>query len=172
MRRWAFIASWKTAAGWSRPPRTISIACHLKRQPKRIVSATHYLQAWVILISMLSPSARPRRGEIWRVDLGDGKKHWVVVVSIDARNLSDRTTSVLAVPFGSYGGEGPTTIRMEPGETGLPAPSFLKAHFVQVVAKNQLSDRLPRVLSQTQMRRVVAMINRAIDPDATYDPGH
>lgn len=93
-----------------------------------------------------------------------------MIVSIDPRNASERVNSVLAIPFGSYGGEGPTSKRMEPGETGLPEPSFLKAHFVQVVTKDSLIDRLPRVLSDRQMREVVAMINRAIDPDASYDP--
>jgi hypothetical protein len=58
---------------------------------------------------------------------------------------------------------------MEPGETGLPEPSFLKAHFIQVVAKDCLIERLPRVLSNRQMREVVAMVNRAIDPDARYE---
>jgi hypothetical protein len=89
-------------------------------------------------------------------------------VSLDQRNISDRVNSVLAVPFGSYGGVGPTSKRMEPGETGLPEPSFLKAHFIQVVAKDCLIERLPRVLSNRQMREVVAMVNRAIDPDARY----
>lgn len=113
----------------------------------------------------------PRRGEIWRADLGDGKKHAVVVVSLDARNLSERASSVLVVPFGSYGAEGPTTLRMQPGETGLPEPSFLKAHFIQVLPKARLFDRLPRTLSVAQMRLVVRMVRRAIDPDAPYEPG-
>lgn len=63
--------------------------------------------------------------------LGDGKKHAVAVVSLDARNLSERASSVLVVPFGSNALGGPTVLRMEPGETGLPGPSFLKAHFIQ-----------------------------------------
>lgn len=117
----------------------------------------------------LSPDAKPRRGEIWRADLGDGKKHAVVVVSLDQRNLSDRTSSVLVVPFGSYGAEGPTVLRMLPGETGLPEPSFLKAHFIQVLPKDKLLDRLPRSLTATQLREVVLMIRRAVDPDAPYD---
>ena len=58
---------------------------------------------------------------------------------------------------------------MEPGETGLPEPSFLKAHFIQVIEKKDLLEKLPRVLSRRQMRDVVAMINRAIDPDAPFD---
>ena len=120
----------------------------------------------------LSPDVKPRRGEIWRADLGDGKKHAVAVLSLDQRNLSDRTSSVLVVPFGSYGAEGPTVLRMLPGETGLPEPSFLKAHFIQVLPKEKLLDRLPRSLRATQLREVVLMIRRAVDPDAPYEPIH
>lgn len=92
----------------------------------------------------------------------------MVIVSLDQRDLSERSSSVLAVPFGSYGAEGPTSRRLEPGETGLPEASFLKAHFIQVIEKSALLGRLPRVLSQRQMRELVAMVNRAIDPDAPY----
>ena len=114
-----------------------------------------------------SPSL-PKRGEIWFAQNG-GKRHAVVIVSLDARNQSERASSVLAVPFGSYGASGPTSMRMEPGETGLPESSFLKAHFVAVVEKSVLTDRLPRALSERRMRQVVAMINRAIDPDAPFE---
>jgi mRNA-degrading endonuclease toxin of MazEF toxin-antitoxin module len=113
---------------------------------------------------------RPKRGDIWLADLGDGRKHAVVIVSLDSRNFSYRASSILAVPFGSYGVEGPTVVRMEPGETGLPEPSFLKAHFIQVLPKDRLLSRLPRVLSGARMRDLVAMIRRAIDPDAPYPP--
>jgi hypothetical protein len=57
---------------------------------------------------------------------------------------------------------------MEPGETGLPEPSFLKAHFISVLKKSDLIARLPRRLSNAQMRGVVAAVNRAIDPDAPF----
>ena len=117
----------------------------------------------------MSPEAKPKRGEIWSADLGDGKKHAVVIVSLDQRNLSDRTTSVLVVPIGSYGAEGPTVLRMLPGETGLPEPSFLKTHFIQVLPKERLLDRLPRPLSSTKLKEVVLMIRRAVDPDAPYE---
>lgn len=122
-------------------------------------------------ITTLNPELKPRRGEIWLADLGDGKKHAVAVISLDARNLSERTSSILVVPFGSYGAEGPTSKRMEPGETGLPEPSFLKAHFIQVLPKARLFNRLPRVLSSIQLRQIVSMVRRAIDPDAPYEPG-
>ena len=112
----------------------------------------------------------PLRGELWKADLGDGQRHTVVIVSLDSRNKSDRASSVLVVPFGSYGAEGPTSKRMEPGETGLPEPSFLKAHFIQVLPKNKLIEKLPRQLSNAQMKEIIAMVNRAIDPDAPYNP--
>jgi mRNA-degrading endonuclease toxin of MazEF toxin-antitoxin module len=109
----------------------------------------------------------PRRGEIWHANTG-GKRHTVVIISLDQRNLSQRISSVLVVPFGSYGAVGPTSKRVEPGETGLPEPSFLKAHFISVVEKKDLTERLPRTFSRNQMRELVAMVNRAIDPDAAY----
>lgn len=118
----------------------------------------------------MKTSNLPRRGEIWRANTG-GKKHAVVIVSLDQRNASERVSSVLAIPFGSYGAEGPTSKRMEPGETGLPESSFLKAHFIQVIEKDCLIERLPRALSARQMREIVAMVNRAIDPDALYREG-
>jgi mRNA-degrading endonuclease toxin of MazEF toxin-antitoxin module len=93
----------------------------------------------------------------------------MVVVSVNSRNDSERVSSVLAVPFGSYGAAGPTSVRMEPGETGLPEPSFLKAHFISVVEKSALVERLPRPLSQRRMREVILMINRAVDPDAPFE---
>lgn len=123
-------------------------------------------------ISTVSPSttSQPRRGEIWTANTG-GKKHAVVIVSLDARNLSDRAGSVLTVPFGSYGRPGPTVLRMEPGETGLPEASYLKAHFISVLRKSDLVARLPRRLSNTQMKSIVLAVNRAIDPDAPYPDG-
>jgi hypothetical protein len=44
----------------------------------------------------------------------------------------------------------------------------LKAHFISVIEKKDLVERLPRNLSGSQMRELVAMVNRAIDPDAPY----
>lgn len=117
--------------------------------------------------TLTKSSESPRRGEIWYAHTG-GKRHAVVIVSLDQRNASERSGSVLAVPFGSYGAEGPTSRRLEPGESGLPEPSFLKAHFISVVEKKDLFERLPRRLSHSQMRELLAMINRAIDPDAAY----
>jgi len=84
--------------------------------------------------------------------------------------LNDRVASVLGIPFGSHGAEGPTVMALPPGETGLPAASYLKAHFIQVVKKESLIQREPRVLSNTRMKQVVEMVRRAVDPDASW-PG-
>ncbi len=114
-----------------------------------------------------SGNPQPRRGEIWTANTG-GKRHFVVVVSLDGRNLSDRADSILIVPFGSYGREGPTVLSMAAGETGLPESSYLKAHFIGVLQKADLIERLPRRLSNAQMRNIVQAVQRAIDPDAPF----
>lgn len=109
---------------------------------------------------------KPRRGEIWTADLGDPKRHWVVILSVDSRNLSDRASTILAVPFTSMAGPGPTVLEFPAGETGLPATSYLRAHFIQTLQKARLFDRHPRMLSSTRMRQLVDAVRRAIDPDA------
>ena len=114
----------------------------------------------------MTASRNPRRGEIWTAYLAEPKRHWVVVVSLDSRNLSDRASTILIVPFGSYGAEGPTTLELLPSETGLPEVSYLKGHFIQVMAKHDLLERSPKTLSSARMRQVVAIIQRAVDPDA------
>jgi mRNA-degrading endonuclease toxin of MazEF toxin-antitoxin module len=117
----------------------------------------------------LTANLNPRRGEIWTAYLEDlSQRHWVVVVSLDSRNLSDRASSVLVVPFGSYGMPGPTVAEFPPGESGLPGVSYLKAHFVQVLPKAKLIERQRRTLSSTRMKELVQMINRAVDPDAAW----
>lgn len=108
-----------------------------------------------------------RRGEIWTVYLGDPPiRHWVVILSVDRRNLSRHIDSVLVVPFSSRGIEGPSVIRIEAGESGLPGPSWLKCYFINTVRKSQLRERLPRPLSSRRMREVCLAVRRAIDPDA------
>jgi mRNA-degrading endonuclease toxin of MazEF toxin-antitoxin module len=93
-------------------------------------------------------------------------RHWVLVVSLDSRNMSERVDSVLVVPFGSLGADGPTTVRFEPGETGLPASSWLTGHFLTTLKKSLLGERLPRPLSAAKMRQVSLAIQRAFDPDS------
>lgn len=113
----------------------------------------------------------PRRGETWTANLGDPpRRHWVLVVSLDSRNQSERVDTVLTVPFGTLGAEGPTTLLLKPGETGLPGPSWLKGHFITTLPKSRLLSREPRLLSQSRMRQVSEMIRRAFDPEAPWEP--
>ena len=109
----------------------------------------------------------PSRGQIWVANLVPGaQRHWVLVVSLDSRNLNEDVRTVLAVPFGSAGREGPTTLRFEAGETGLPGISYLKCHFITTLPKSQLVEPLPRLLSAARMREVSAAIRRSFDTEA------
>lgn len=112
----------------------------------------------------------PKRGEIWTAYLdGPGKqRHWVLIVSLDNRNLSDKAFTVLAVPFASRIVENPSTLLLPPGETGLPGPSCLRGHFITTLFKAHLIERTNRSLSSRRMREVCAMIRRAFDPEAPY----
>jgi len=113
----------------------------------------------------------PRRGEIWTANLGNPPvRHWVLVVSLDARNFSERRDTVIIVPFSSKGPKSATVIELPPGESGLPGPSFVKGHFIQTLNKRNLMNREPRVLSNRRMREVVLAIRRSFDPDAPW-PG-
>jgi len=77
---------------------------------------------------------------------------------------------VLIVPLSSKGPEGATVIEIAPGETGLPGPSFVKGHYVQVLSKRALLSQERRILSGTRMREIVLAIRRSFDPDAPW-PG-
>jgi len=114
------------------------------------------------------PQAAPRRGEIWTAYLQPSLKqrHWVLIVSVDARNLSDNAFTVLVVPFASRIAAAPSTLVLPPGETGLPSVSCLRGHFITTLPKSQLVERLPRSLSASRMREVSAAIRRGFDPDA------
>ena len=115
-----------------------------------------------------TPNVAPRRGEIWTAYLEPGAKqrHWVLIVSLDARNLSGHAFTVLAVPFASRIAEAPSTLVLPPGETGLPGVSCLRGHFIMTLPKSQLIERTPRSLSASRMREVSAAIRRSFDPEA------
>jgi mRNA-degrading endonuclease toxin of MazEF toxin-antitoxin module len=61
-------------------------------------------------------------------------------------------------------------LELTPGETGIPAVSYLKAHFIQVLEKQSLLERQPRLMSATRMKQLEEMIRRAVDPEAPW-PG-
>ena len=117
------------------------------------------------------PQPAPQRGEIWTANLGERRaRHWVLVVSLDARNQSDRIDSILIIPFSSKAANAPTILELSPGETGLPETSYLRGHFITTLPMQRLIERQPRALSARRLREVVNIIRRAFDPDAPYDP--
>ncbi|MFZ3217707.1 MAG: type II toxin-antitoxin system PemK/MazF family toxin [Candidatus Acidiferrales bacterium] len=121
---------------------------------------------------MPTNSPAPRRGEIWIANTGDPpQRHWVVIVSLDARNQSPRAQSVLAIPFGSKPAVAPTIIEFAAGETGLPGPSYLRGDLIQPLLKSRLVERLNRPLSNRRMREVCRAIQPSFDPDAPMDEG-
>lgn len=61
-------------------------------------------------------------------------------------------------------------MKLDPGETNLPGPSYLKGHFINTLPKARLLRPEPRVLSLSRMREVSAMVRRAFDPDAPWEP--
>jgi mRNA-degrading endonuclease toxin of MazEF toxin-antitoxin module len=122
-------------------------------------------------ISMPSDQSKtltaPRRGEIWVARLQEQQpRHWVLVVSINQRNLSPNALTVLIVPFASRLAETPTTIVLPPGETGLPGPSCLRGHFITTLPKSLLIESTQRSLSTVRMRQISTLIRRAFDPEA------
>src|SRR6266480_1297340 len=124
----------RIANGWRTTRLRILPTCPTRRRRRRDDLRRRSLR--VQRVSTLISSPLPRRGEIWTANLGNPPiRHWVLIVSLDQRNLSDRRDSVLIVPFSSRGPEGATVIEIAPGETGLPGPSFVKGHYMQVLAK-------------------------------------
>jgi mRNA-degrading endonuclease toxin of MazEF toxin-antitoxin module len=111
-----------------------------------------------------------RRGEIWVAQTGEPpRRHWVLIVSLDSRNLNPHADSVLVVPFGSKPSVARTIIRFEPGETGLPGPSYLRGDLIQLLPKARLVEPLQRPFSDRRMREVCLAIRRSFDPDAPAD---
>jgi len=70
------------------------------------------------------------------------------------------------VPFGSRPVTTHTVIRFEPGESGLPGPSYLRGDLIQLLPKERLLEPLARPFSDRRMREVCIAIRRAFDPDA------
>src|ERR1017187_10826717 len=84
----------KTAVVWNKPqPITlrVSLPRHLPRRMRWPLIWLRRLRVWSLTVN---PNAQ--RGEIWKADTG-GKKHTVVIISLDSRNRSDKVDSVRAV---------------------------------------------------------------------------
>src|SRR5258708_16307284 len=108
----------KTARPLPQPRLATLIRCRPRQSLKRVLSAARWPRREAGLI-LTAKSDGPRRGEIWRAMTG-GKRHTVVIISLDQRNLSERMSSLLAGPFPGYGGKRPTRPAKEASETRPP----------------------------------------------------
>src|SRR5262245_59624496 len=110
----------------------------------------------------------PRRGEIWfvklHVDPPDKGLRPVLIVSVDARNRTERADTVLAVPLTtSIHKSVPTHVLLSAAETGLAADSAARAEDVTVIRKESLVEpRSPlRQISHTRICQVANAIQIA-----------
>ena len=87
---------------------------------------------------------QPKRGEIWFVKLPtdppEKQGRPVVVVSMDARNLHERATTVLVVPLSTTPAKLPTHISLTPGETNLAESSTAQTENITTVLKSSLRE--------------------------------
>lgn len=87
---------------------------------------------------------QPKRGEIWFVKLPtdppEKQGRPVVVVSMDARNLHERATTVLVVPLSTTSAKLPTHISLTPGETNLAENSTAQTENITTVLKSSLRE--------------------------------
>lgn len=103
---------------------------------------------------------QPKRGEIWFVKLPTDppeKQGWpVIVVSMDARNLHERATTVLVVPLSTTPAKLPTHISLTPGETSLAENSTAQTENITTVLKSSLREpKYPlRRLSARTLERI------------------
>ena len=94
----------------------------------------------------------PQRGEIWYVkvpsDPPDKNPRPVVVVSIEARNVHERATTVLVVPLSTTPAKMASHISLSRGETGLSEASTIQCEGITTVRKESLHE------SRDKLRRL------------------
>ena len=109
-------------------------------------------------------SRHPRRGEIWFVNLPtdppDKQQRPVIVVSIEARNVHERATTVLVVPLSTTPPKLPWHISLAPGETGLSEHSTILADSITTVRKSSLQP--PRQPLRRLSERLLQQIARGV----------
>lgn len=118
----------------------------------------------------MHPKTRPPlRGEIWFVKLPtdppEKRERPVIVVSLDARNRSERAETVLVIPLSTtVHKDVPTHVYLTTGETGLAENSVAKAEDITVVRKSSLSEaRQPlRRVSDLRMRELADKVGIAM----------
>jgi mRNA-degrading endonuclease toxin of MazEF toxin-antitoxin module len=107
----------------------------------------------------------PRRGEIWFVqfpsDPPEKGPRPVIVVSVDARNRSERADTVLVIPLTtSIHRETPTRVLLLAAETGLQSDSAASADGITVIRKSDLLE--PRARLRQMSNRRICELGRAV----------
>ena len=107
--------------------------------------------------STLTTRPFPRRGEIWSANLGTPPvRHWVLIVSLDARNSSDRIDSVLIVPLAAVESKGQPPFGWNLEKRVSRNRHISKGTSSQLYPKHVSLAREARTLSDSRMREVVA----------------
>src|SRR5690242_11501923 len=100
---------------------------------------------------------RPRRGEIWLVNLDPARgreqagKRPALVISVDGFNFGPAGLAVV-IPITSKDKHVPLHVRVDPPEAGLRETSFIKTDDVRSVSHERLIRRWGRVSSATITR--------------------
>jgi mRNA-degrading endonuclease toxin of MazEF toxin-antitoxin module len=112
----------------------------------------------------------PNRGEIWLIqfptDPPEKAFRPVVIVSLNARNHSERANTVLAIPLSTsvHKMDHPSHMHLQVGETGLSADSIARAEDISVVKKESLLEPRSRLgaLSHSRICQLAAMVKLAM----------
>lgn len=110
-------------------------------------------------------STEPRRGEIWLVSLGAGRKgepgknRPAIVVSADELSAGLQDEMLVVVPLSSSRAPSPLRPEISPDE-GVDSPSAAVCRGVRAVARNRLLRRVGAVRPETLggVERALAMI--------------
>lgn len=102
----------------------------------------------------MNEKIEPRRGEIWRVDLGDTIGHEqrgvrpCLIVSFDKLNLGTSGLTIV-LPLTSVDKRLSYNIRVSPPEGGLKTESYIKCEDMRSVSKDRLIERWGPVSDKT-----------------------
>jgi mRNA-degrading endonuclease toxin of MazEF toxin-antitoxin module len=112
----------------------------------------------------------PNRGEIWFIqfptDPPEKGLRPAIVVSLDARNHSERANTILVIPLSTsvHKAGNPTHMLFAAGETGLVADSIARAEDITVVKKESLIEPRSRLrgVSHKRVCELATMVKLAM----------
>jgi mRNA interferase MazF len=104
----------------------------------------------------------PARGQVYRCDVGYGKKPWLVV-SNNARNR--HTADVLAIRLTTTTRQLPTWVRLSPNDA---LTGFANADNIETLGKDELGEYLG-ALTPATMDRINAALSLALGLPPPYE---